>query len=58
MFEEFYCDVFKGNFRQMKRLMEDNEFTPDVKCSIPKVVSFNGPIIFVSSEHPYGDERF
>jgi hypothetical protein len=42
----------------MKRLMEDNEFTPDVKCSIPKVVSFNGPIIFVSSEHPYGDERF
>ena len=58
LFEEFYCDVFKGNFGQMKRLMEGKEFTLDVKCSIPKLVSFNGPIIFVSNEHLYGDERF
>jgi len=58
LFKEFYFDVFERNFGQTKMLMEGKEFTIDVKCSVPKVVSFNGSIIFVSNEHPFGDERF
>jgi len=42
----------------MKRLMEGKEFTVAVKCSVLKVVSFNGPIIFVSNEHSLSDKRF
>jgi hypothetical protein len=57
LFKEFYFSVLEGNFREMKRLMEDKEFTLDMKCGVPKVVSLNGPIIFVPNEHPYGGER-
>jgi hypothetical protein len=42
----------------MERLMDGKEFTLDVKCSVLKVVGFYGPVIFVSNEHSYGDERF
>jgi hypothetical protein len=38
--------------------MESKKFSVDVKCEDPVVVNFDGPVIFVSNEHPYGDERF
>ena len=30
----------------------------DVKCEDLVMVQFDGPIMFVSNEHPYGDESF
>lgn len=58
LFEEYYNKTFKGNSGQLKRLMEGKRFSVDVKCDNSVTVSFDGPIIFVSNEHPYGDESF
>jgi hypothetical protein len=58
LFKEFYCDALKSHFGTLKRLMEGNRLRADVKCEYPVRVRFDGPNIFVSNEHPYGDEYF
>jgi hypothetical protein len=56
--EEFSWDAFRGNFAQLKRLLEGKEFSVDVKCRDPKVIRVNCPIICVSNEWFLGDEAF
>jgi len=38
--------------------MEGKRFSVDVKCEDPVMVYFDVLVIFVSTEHPYGNEFF
>jgi hypothetical protein len=38
--------------------MDGKRFSVDVKCEDLVMVQFDGPTLFVSNEHPFGDESF
>jgi len=56
--KQFYFDSLISHCGTLKRLMEGKRFSADVKCEVPVMVQFDGPIIFVSNEHPCGGESF
>jgi hypothetical protein len=38
--------------------MQGKRISADTKCEDQMMVQFDGPIISVNNEHPYGDESF
>jgi hypothetical protein len=58
LFKKNSFDTLKFHFGRLKRLMEGKRFIADVKCEDPVRVQFDGPNVFVSNEHPYGDKTF
>jgi hypothetical protein len=56
--KEFYFNTLKSHFGTLKRLKDVNRFSADVKCEALVMVQFDGPTMFVSNEHPYGNETF
>jgi phage/plasmid-associated DNA primase len=56
--KQFYFDTLISHRGTLKGLMEGKRVSADVKCEDPVMVQLDGPIIFVSNEHPYSDKFF
>jgi hypothetical protein len=52
IFEEFDPDVFQSKMCQIKRLLEAKEVVTEDKYGMPKVLVYEGPVIFVSNYPP------
>lgn len=57
LFKEFYFNNLRLNFGT-QAINGRTKINVDVKCEEPVMVQFDGPIIFVSNEYPYGDDSF
>lgn len=58
MFEEFDFDLFQRNFSQIKRLLNGERFSVDVKGSRQRILAVRCPIFFVSNFDPPYDKAF
>lgn len=58
MFEEFDFDRFKLNFSQIKRLLNAERFSVDVKGSRQRIIVARCPVFFVSNFEPPYDRAF
>lgn len=58
IFEEWAESSFKGNWWQIKRLMEGKPFKVDVKFGGSRVLRVVCPVVFVSNEYPPQDPAF
>jgi hypothetical protein len=56
--EGFSWEAYRGNWSQLKRLLEGKEFSVDVKYRDPKLICVTVPIICVTNEWFLGDEAF